>query len=315
MHLRLTHLLAALAALLMALTPAAAQKRIALTFDDVPRDRGAFLTHDERTVKLIAALERAGVEQAAFFVTAGFLEDADRRGGEDRITAYAAAGHVLANHSYTHPALSKVSAEEYLANLDRTEAWLKGRNGRRPWFRHPYLNEGMGDKAKRNAVRAGLKARGLRNGYVTVDGADWHIEQLTQEAARAGKTMDMAALRDFYVQTHIEAVKFGDALARRELKRSPIHVLLLHETDIAALFIADLVAALRAEGWEIVSADKAFNDPLKREMPDPEVTNGTILTQIARARGSAGETYPAAANSATQSKIFAERVLKETAAQ
>ena len=298
-----------------ALKAAAPQKRIALTFDDVPRDRGAFLTHEERTVKLIAALERAGVEQAAFFVTAGFLQDADRRGGEDRITAYAAAGHVLANHSYTHPRLSKVSAAEYLADLDHTEAWLKGREGRRPWFRHPYLDEGMGDKAKRDAIRAGLKTRGLRNGYVTIDGGDWHIEQLTQEAARAGKTMDIAALRDFYVQTHVEAVRFGEALARRELRRSPIHVLLLHETDIAALFIADLVAALRRDGWEIVTADKAFADPLRRAMPDPAITNGTVIGQMARARGSTEPTYPAVAETDTQRRVFRERVLKENPAQ
>jgi peptidoglycan/xylan/chitin deacetylase (PgdA/CDA1 family) len=307
-------LLMLLAAMMFAAFPAHAQKRIALTFDDVPRDRGAFLTHDERTVKLIAALERAKVEQAAFFVTAGFLEDADRRGGEDRITAYTAAGHVLANHSYTHPHLSELTAADYLANLDQTEAWLKGRAGRRPWFRHPYLDEGMGDKAKRDAVRAGLKARGLRNGYVTVDGADWHLEMLTQEAGRAGKTMDMNALRDLYVTTHVEAANFGDALAHRILKRSPIHVLLLHETDIAALFIDDLVAALRKGGWEIVTADKAFADPLKREMPDPAVTNGTLLAQIVEARGLKIETWPPAAGQNLQKRLFQERVLKETPA-
>ena len=307
-------LLASFLALLLAASPAAAQKRIALTFDDVPRDRGAFLTHEERTVKLIAALERARVEQAAFFVTAGFLEDPDRRGGEDRITAYTAAGHVLANHSFTHPHLSQVSASAYLANLDSTEAWLKGREGRRPWFRHPYLDEGMADKAKRDAVRAGLKARGLRNGYVTVDGADWHIEMLTQEAARAGKTMDMNALRDFYVETHVAAANFNDALARRLLKRSPAHVLLLHETDIAALFIDDLVQALRADGWEIVTADKAFADALRREMPDPANTNGTLLAQIANARGLSLETWPPAAGQTLQKRLFSERVLKETPA-
>jgi peptidoglycan-N-acetylglucosamine deacetylase len=308
-------LLILLVLLLFGTNPAQAQKRIALTFDDVPRERGAFLTHDERTVKLIAALERAKVEQAAFFVTAGFMDDQDRKGGEDRIAAYAAAGHVLANHSHTHPYLSKVSAAEYLADLDRTEVWLKGREGRRPWFRFPYLDEGRTDKAKRDAVRAGLKARGLRNGYVTVDGADWHIEMLTQEAARAGKTMDLAALRDFYVQTHVDAANFNDALARRLLKRSPAHVLLLHETDIAALFIADLVAALRNDGWEIVTADKAFADPLRREMPNAPDANGTLLGQIAQARGLNEPDWPPSAKQDTQRRLFRERVLKETAAQ
>ncbi len=69
-----------LVAIFVAVTPAAAQKRIALTFDDVPRGRGAFLTPDQRTVKLIAGLKRAGVAQAAFFVNPANLETGDGQG-------------------------------------------------------------------------------------------------------------------------------------------------------------------------------------------------------------------------------------------
>jgi peptidoglycan/xylan/chitin deacetylase (PgdA/CDA1 family) len=298
-------------AMLVAAVPAHAQKRIALTFDDIPRERGAFFSPDERTVRLIAALKRAKVDQAAFFLNAGFLENPDGKGGEDRITAYVAAGHVLANHSFSHPHLSEVTAEEYLANIDGNEAWLKGRDGRRPWFRFPYLDEGMTDKAKRDAVRAGLKARGLQNGYVTVDGADWHIEMLTQQAARDGKKMDMEELRAFYVDTHVASANFNDELAKRELGRQPLHVLLLHETDIAALYIEDLVNALRKDGWEIVTADAAFADPLNKEFPDAPSANGTLIAQINAARGGTNA-WPEVAGETAQKKRFVERVLHET---
>src|SRR5687768_2805191 len=99
-------LLSFLALVLLALGPAEAKKRIAITFDDIPRQRGAWMTPDERAVKLIAGLKRAGVRQAAFFVNPGNLESPDGQGGEDRILAYVAAGHVIANHSNTHPHLS-----------------------------------------------------------------------------------------------------------------------------------------------------------------------------------------------------------------
>ena len=42
--------------------------------------------------------------------------------------------------------------------VDAAELWLKGRPGYRPWFRYPFLDEGGRDKAKRDAVREGLKA-------------------------------------------------------------------------------------------------------------------------------------------------------------
>ena len=58
------------------------------------------MTVEQRTERLIAALRRAGVRQAAFFVTPGHLEQPWGAGGEARIAAYVRAGHVIANHSY-----------------------------------------------------------------------------------------------------------------------------------------------------------------------------------------------------------------------
>lgn len=156
-----------------------------------------------------------------FFVNPGRLDTPDGAGGEQRIAAYAAAGHAIANHSFSHPHLSERTADEFLADVDKAEVWLKGRPGYRPWLRFPFLDEGGKDKAKRDAVRAGLAARGLRNGYVTADGSDWHLEQLTIDAKAAGKPMDMKALRRLYLQMQLSAAEYHDAMARSTLGRSP----------------------------------------------------------------------------------------------
>jgi peptidoglycan/xylan/chitin deacetylase (PgdA/CDA1 family) len=310
-----------LAALLLTLSACASvraapqEKRIALTFDDIPRHPGAFLSQEDRTKRLIAGLKAARVRQAAFFVNPGFLSDPAKAGGEARIAAYARAGHVLANHSFSHRNLIAIPAEEYLADIDRAEEWLKGREGRRPWFRFPYLGEGGPDKAKRDAVRAGLKARGLRNGYVTVDASDWHIEQMTIAAKQSGKTIDMDALRQLYIESHVQAADYYDGLARRTLGRSPAHVLLLHETDLAALYIADLAAALRRAGWQIVSADKAFADPIAAAMPDVPVARGTLTEALAWEKGLPAPRWYERNDTKLASRLFAERVLKEKPTQ
>jgi peptidoglycan-N-acetylglucosamine deacetylase len=272
---------------LLCLTSASAhaQKRIALTFDDVPRGAGAFLTPDERTSKLIAALKQARVKQVAFFVNPGNLSKPDGKGGERRIAAYVSAGHVIANHSYSHPSLSDVTPEAYLADIDKATAWLKARKGYRRWFRFPFLNEGRKDKVKRDAIRAGLKARGLRNGYVTAEASDWNMENLTIAATKAGKPINMAALRDYYVTLHVEAANFYDELARKTIDRSPAHVMLLHETDLAALFIGDLVAALRKDGWDIITADKAYRDPIGNVIYDTPSAQGALTEMMAWQKG------------------------------
>ena len=306
---------AALFALMLALCgcatpqPSPAGKRIALSFDDVPRQPGAFFSPDERARRLLAELRRARVGQAAFFITTGHLAEPYGAGGEARIAAYAAAGHVLANHSHSHRHLNAVPAEDYLADLDRAEAWLRTRPGHRPWFRHPYLDEGGRDKGKRDAVRAGLAARGLRNGYVTVDASDWNMEALTTEAVRAGKPVNRKALRDLYVESHVQAANVYDGLARRTLGRSPAHVLLLHETDIAALHIGDLVRALRADGWTIISADEAYADPLRDAMPDVPVARGTLTEAIAWEKGLPAPRWYERNDTQVATRLFNERVL------
>jgi peptidoglycan/xylan/chitin deacetylase (PgdA/CDA1 family) len=281
----LRRLLLPLMLLLLLPVPAAAQKMIALSFDDVPRGRGAFFTPDERTRRIIAELKKAKAPQAAFFVNPGAIGHGDGAGGEERIAAYVAAGHVIANHGNSHKRLSTTDTAAYLADIDAAEVWLKGRAGYRPWFRFPFLDEGGKDKAKRDALRQALAARGLRNGYVTAESSDWHLESLTRDAVRAGKKIDRTALGQLYVTWHVEAADFADAMMRRVTGRQPVQVMLLHETDLAALHIGDLVRALRKAGWTIVSADTAYADPIGQEMPDVPVANGTLTEALAWAAG------------------------------
>jgi peptidoglycan/xylan/chitin deacetylase (PgdA/CDA1 family) len=297
-------------AVLLATSAGAAEKRIALSFDDVPRHAGGFFTPDERAIRLIAALARAGVEQAGFFVTVGGLDRPDGRGGEDRIRAYAAAGHVIGNHSTSHPWLSRTELGEYLADIDDAEAWLRGRAGYRPWFRYPYLDEGRRDLEKRDAVRAALRERGLANAYVTVDNYDWHLDALASKAKREGRPLSLEGLRDLYVETLVQAAEFSDDIAVRALGRSPAHVLLLHETDLAALFVEDLVGGLRATGWEIVTLDEAYADPIAAREPDTWFLGGGRVAALAHEKGWEPRLLVhERTDEAVLDRLFAERVL------
>jgi hypothetical protein len=124
------------------------------------------------------------------------------------------------------------------------------------------------------------------NGYATADSVDWLMENLTLEAKAKGETMDMDALRDFYVRTIVARADAADSAAVAGLGRSPAHVILMHETDLAALFLADAVRALRADGWEIIPVDRAYADPISRTgglPPQARATNpAPSMDQIAR---------------------------------
>ena len=256
-------------------------------------------------------MRKAKAPQTVFFVNPGAIGQGDGVGGERRIAAYVAAGHVIANHGNSHQRLGTTETAAYLADIDAAETWLRGRPGYRPWFRFPFLDEGGKDKVKRDALRAGLAGRGLRNGYVTAESSDWHLESLTREAVRAGKKVNRKALGALYVTWHVEAADFADALMRRVTGRQPVQVMLLHETDLAALHIGDLVRALRKDGWTVVSADTAYADPIGKEMPDTPAANGTLTEALAWAAGVPAPRWYRYNQTDLATAAFREKVLEE----
>lgn len=275
--------------------------RIALTFDDTTLGAGPFFTGVERTPRLIAALEDAGVGEAMFFVT---TRNVARSGdsGNARVRAYAEAGHTLGNHSHSHQWLSRTDTDAYIADLDRAVTELANFESVTSYYRFPYLDEGRAID-KRDRVREALAERGLKNGYVTVDTYDWYLVALAQEARDAGLEFDIDDLRALYVDVIATSAEFYDAMARRTLGRSPHHVLLLHENDLAALFIGDLVAELRSRGWTIIPATEAFADPIAAREPDTIFLGQGRIAALAHESG----VEPASLRSPTEDESYLRR--------
>jgi len=291
--------------LALAVAPATARE-IAITFDDAPTNDSVYMTGEERTKRLIAALKAARIEQAAFFCVPRGKPAAELA----RLAAYAAAGHVIANHSDTHRNLRNLPAEEYLADIAVADASLKGMKNFRPWFRFPFLSEGD-TREKRDAVRTGLRATNYAQGYVTIDNYDWYLNALANNAKKAGQSVDESALRDLYVEVLIQAVEFYDAIAAKTLGRSPRHVLLLHENDLAALFIGDLAAELRKRGWTIIGADAAYADPIASIEPDTLFLNQGRVAAIAHTKGTRPiDLIHEHEDETVLEKLFKERALK-----
>lgn len=267
--------------------PTQTPRRIALTFDDAPRRAQHAMTTEERRVALLEALASRGVTAAFFVTTRGFEEQED---GRARVRSYAEAGHLIANHTHTHPWAHKVKAKRYLQEVDRAEKLLEGLPNRRPWFRFPYLDEGR-RQPQVDAIAAGLAERGLVNGYVTVDNYDWYLDKRYQEAVEAGLVVDERALAALYIDLLVDAARFFDDAAVGALGRSPVHVLLLHENDLAALYVDELIDALRARGWEVVSPDVAYADPIAARIPKTLFTMQGRVAALADESGRAPRTF------------------------
>jgi peptidoglycan/xylan/chitin deacetylase (PgdA/CDA1 family) len=245
--------------------PSGFAQEIAITFDDAPTHSSPVMTGEERTSRILAQLKAHQVAQVAFFVTTIHLDQDPT--GLARLKAYAGAGHLLANHSHTHQWIRSIGTYGYIKDIQRADSVLKTLPTYTPWFRYPFLDEGR-TRSSRDPIRTALADLKLSNGYVTIDNYDWYLNQLFREAVRANKKVDQQKLKALYLEHVWNSIQFFDAIAKRILGRSPKHVLLLHENDLAAYFIGDLIQLLKDKKWKIISPAEAYRDPIAASVPD-----------------------------------------------
>jgi peptidoglycan/xylan/chitin deacetylase (PgdA/CDA1 family) len=256
-------------------------KEIAITFDDSPRKATGYFNGPERAKKLIDELKRHQVSQVAFFANSAKLNAE----GKQRLSTYSQAGHIIANHTHSHPDFNKLSLNDYVQNFLLADEKLSQFENFKKLFRFPYLRNGDTNE-KRYGMQEILKKHGYIHAYITLNNYDWYIESLFQSAIKAGTTIDLDRMRKFYVQVMMESIEFYDEMAMKNLGRSPKHILLLHEMDISALFIGDLVDELRNKDWKIIAPEQAYSDEIAQFIPEKSFRyNPGRIGEIARDKG------------------------------
>lgn len=268
--------------ILLAAHGAGLSQQISLTFDDAPRKDGHHYTGMERTEVLIAKLKDKNAP-SAFFCIGRDMDDLEWK----RLNMYADAGHYIANHTFSHQSIRTLGVEGYIDDIRKADVTLKGLSNFKYWFRYPFLDEGK-DIDSRDRIRAALKDMGYINGYVTVDNYDWYLEKLFQDALAEGKTVDYYKLKNIYIEHLWNSIKFYDEMAKNVIGRSPKHVLLLHENDLAAMYIDELIDFLKEQGWEIISPEDAYTDPIAQIIPDVLLNGQGRIGAIAKEKGYTG---------------------------
>jgi peptidoglycan-N-acetylglucosamine deacetylase len=156
------------------------QREIALTFDDGP--------NDPYTLQLLELLSQNNVK-ATFFLIGKYV---DQR--PDIVREIVAAGHIVANHTYTHPNLIFQSQAQFRDELSRCERALDDAVGENhaPLFRPPF-------GGRRPAVFRTLKKFGLAPVLWNVTAYDWKAksaEEIERNVTRQVRGGDVILLHD-----------------------------------------------------------------------------------------------------------------------
>jgi peptidoglycan-N-acetylglucosamine deacetylase len=195
-------------------------KQMALTYDDGP--------NDPHTLRLLEVLAKHNIH-ATFFLIGRYVQQRP-----DIVRELVKAGHVIGNHTFTHPLLTFKSAHELRAQLDNCDRALTDAVGEHSnLFRPPF-------GGRRPTVLRLARQMGLKPIMWNVTGYDWnassveHIEHKVTSQVRGG---DVILLHD---GGHRE---FGADRSRT-----------VTATD-------RLITRYRAEGYEFVTIPEMMGKP------------------------------------------------------
>jgi peptidoglycan-N-acetylglucosamine deacetylase len=256
---------------------------IAITIDDFNWNRSVRLSPEERNRAILQALRSHGDLKAALFVA---CKNVDTDKGKELLREWDKAGHLIANHSFSHKYLNskQVTAEVFTADIARCDEIIRSYPRFQKLFRFPYLKEGE-TAVKRDAVRTFLAQQGYRNGHVTIDASDWAVEDRLSARLTKDPTADVKPYRDFYLAHMWERAQYYDDLSRKVLGRSVKHTILMHYNLLNALFLRDLLDMFKSKGWKLIDAQEAFKDPVFQAAPKIVPAGESIIWALAKETG------------------------------
>src|SRR5215475_6973205 len=279
-----TRLLGAGAAALAAgpaFATAAAQPQVAITIDDLNLFGGAPAEKGAHSRAMLAALASRSKLQAAAFIRGRNVDDEI---GRRVLQEWNDAGHLIANHTYSHWYYHERSVEEFEADVLRCEELIKGYPRFARLFRFPMLKEGD-TVERRDKMRAFLKERRYKTGHVTIDTSDWYIDQRLRARLKRDSKVRWSGYRRFYLDHIWERATYYDDLSRRALGRSVKHTLLIHHNLLNNLFLGDLLAMFERKGWKLIDAAEAFTDQVFAAEPKILPAGESILWGAAKESG------------------------------
>lgn len=249
----------------------ASAKRVAVTVDDLPgtvpgtgQSQGA-LKDFQKINAAVPQILKAHHAPAIGFVNEWKLQVAGERDARVALLqAWLDAGLTLGNHTYSHPSLNAIPLAQYEDETIRgevvTRALLKAAGQEEGYFRYPFLMTGPTTEVKA-AFEAFLKERGYKNAPVTVDNDDWVFNDALGPALERGDAELGGRIRKAYLEYMDGALAYYEGISRSLFHREIPQVLLIHDSELTAECLDELLTNLERRGYRYITLDEALADP------------------------------------------------------
>jgi peptidoglycan/xylan/chitin deacetylase (PgdA/CDA1 family) len=259
---------AAISLLLLSLA-SPAERRVAITIDDLPVAHSGgnaceFSRLQDFTRRLLEPF-RAGRVPLTGFVVAGGCPALSTEQRRSVLRLWTGAGAELGNHTYSHPGLNATPIEEYERDILRAGAALKQLLGtdRIRYFRWPMLQAGA-DRATKERLERFLAEQGYQQAPVTLDNSDWMFAYVYADARGRADAPLAGRVRDAYVPYMESIVEFFEKRAVEVVGKEIPQTLLIHANRLNAEMTPKLLAMLKRRGYRFVPLEEALQDDAYR---------------------------------------------------
>lgn len=232
-------------------------REIAITIDDLPLVASKMDTpgnqqrSTERFAKIVQAFTENNVPVTGF-VIAGSIAN----GQWAFLEQFRDAGFMIGNHTYSHFDLNHMSAEKYIADVDRADKKLASLITTPKYFRYPYLAEG--NSQTKPKVLAYLAEHHYTIAPVTIDSKDYRFnEQLYHVPYRT---------REAYVNklksTYLAFIWSQTLKAEQRANGQPVkQILLIHSNLLNSYVLGDIIQMYKKNGYTFISLTEALKNP------------------------------------------------------
>jgi peptidoglycan/xylan/chitin deacetylase (PgdA/CDA1 family) len=234
------------------------EREIAITIDDLPLVASQMNTPNnkkrsiDRFNKIIEAFTKYKVP-ATGFVIAGAIE----KGQWSFLEEFRKAGLMIGNHTYSHYNLNQMSAEKYIADVDKADKILTPIMTEPKYFRYPYLAEG--NKNSKPKVQEYLAEHHYIVAPVTIDSKDFNFNEMAYHVPfRAREAYILKKLKPRYLDYIWKQTLRAENKAKGQSSKQ---ILLIHANLINSYLLGDILEMYQKNGYKFISLTEALKNP------------------------------------------------------
>ncbi len=239
-----------------------AQKKMAITIDDLPFAYSKILepaVRDSILIKLADTLDSRDVNVTAF-VIGNRLDSSSQL----LLDYFATKGNRLGNHTYAHKSANTISASEYFSEVKKCEKVISHLPNFCRYFRYSNLQRGN-TKAKRDSIVDMITNFNLTIAPVSIDNEEYVYNKLYVDTLCKGNLKAAEEIAEKYIDYMLEISNSTDSLAKALRGREIKHIMLMHSNLLNSRYLGTLLDRLKADGWTFISLEEALKDPIYKE--------------------------------------------------